>query len=188
MKIRYVFIILILCLLFVWGCFVGGYKAIELFDNKASVKQLDLYKLKDDEKIQDKFIINNREYVITQYKEKNKPYTQHNILLKFEDKYYSLEEIKECDMNSYLKDNDLYVHCIGKNGNISKYTFIDINVEISDLDLNYISTPNISQEHIKIDMVGKNNIYLSSIKVNDEIAEGERVKCSLENNTCSYMK
>jgi len=188
MKIRYVFLILILCLLFVWGCFVGGYRFIELFDNKASVKQLDKYKLIDGEKISDKFVINNREYVITNYKEENKPYTQHNVLLKFEDQYYSLEEVKECDMNSYLKDNALYVHCIGKKGNILKLTFIDINVERTELDLNYINTPNISQEQIKIDLVGKDNIYLSSVKVNDEIEEGERVKCSLENNTCSYMK
>ena len=188
MKIRYVLIILILCLLFVWGCFVGGYKVIELVDHKASVKQLDKYKLIDGEKVSDKFTINNREYIITTYKEENKEYYDHNILLKFEDEYYSLEEIRECDMNSYLKDNALYVHCIGKKGNVLKYTFIDIEVERTELDLNYINTPNIKQENIKIDLVGKDNIYLSSIKVNDEIAEGERVKCSLENNTCSYMK
>ena len=188
MKIRYVFIILILCLLFVWGCFVGGYRFIETFDNKASIKTLDKYKLSDNEKIQDSFIINNREYIITTYKEENKEYSQHNILLKYEDQYYSLEEISECNMNSYLKDNALYVHCIGKKGNVTKYTFIDINVEKTELDLNYINTPNISQEQIKIDLVGKDNIYLSSVKVKDDVAEGERVKCSLENNSCSYLK
>ena len=180
MKIRYVFIILILCLLFVWGCFVGGYRVIELFDNKASVKQLDKYDLIDGEKVLDKFVINNREYVITQYTVEGKDYSQ--------DQYYSLEEINECDMNSYLKDNALYVHCIGKKGNILKYTFIDINVDRTELDLNYINTPNIKQENIKIDLVGKDNIYLSSEKVNGEEELGERVKCSLENNSCSYMK
>ena len=189
MKVRYVLIILILCLLFVWGCFVGGYKFIETFDNKASVKTLDKYKLSDGEKIQDKFIINNREYVVTTYKDEKKPYSQHNILLKYEDQYYSLDQIPECDMSSYLSDNNLYVHCIGKKGNILKYTFIDINVDKTELDLNYINTPNISQEHIIIDLVGKKNIYLSSsVKVDENVSEGERVKCSLENNTCSYMK
>ena len=56
------------------------------------------------------------------------------------------------------------------------------------MDLNYIHTPNIDQKNIKIDLVGNKNIYLSSSKVDENVEDGSLVKCSLKNNTCSYMK
>lgn len=90
-------------------------------------------------------------------------------------------------MYSYIKNNELYIHCIGKYGDIIKYTLNKKNIKKEILKFNYENTPNISQLHIIIDNIDDEYIYLSSVvKINDNIDEGENVKCSLQTKICIY--
>jgi len=145
------------------------------------------YTLLPDEEIQNEIIYKNYKYIITKYYDNTTSYSHHNILLKNNNKYYILETLNSCDMNSYIKNNEIYIHCIGKYGDIIKYTLNNKNIKKEILKFSYKNTPNISQLHIIIDKVDDEYIYLSStVKINDNIAEGETVKCSLKNKICLY--
>ena len=103
-------------------------------------------------------------------------------------KYIEENEIcKNTDKSSIIKDDVLYVHCIGEEGNILKFTINNGKVGKEVINLNYTNTPNISQLHIQIDDVDEDYIYLkSAVKNNDSIKEGEFVKCLLSSKCCEY--
>lgn len=153
------------------------------------IDSLEKYELYSKEKIEKHFKYKNKEYILTTYHKEDDTYASNNILLKDGNNYILLDEIKLCDMSYYVLDNNIYVHCIGKEGNILKYTVDGYSIENEVLKLDYSKTPNISQIHINIDKVDNEYIYLkSSVKVDDKIKEGEHVKCSLNNNKCEYYK
>jgi CRISPR/Cas system CMR-associated protein Cmr5 small subunit len=90
-------------------------------------------------------------------------------------------------MSYYIKNNEIYIHCIGKKGDILKYTIDDYKLEKDIMELDYKDAPNISQIHILIDGADNDYIYLrSNVKNNDSIKEGEFVKCLLSTKKCEY--
>lgn len=117
-----------------------------------------------------------------------------NLLLKDKNDYYILESIKKCDTdddgsNLYIKDNELYIHCIGKDGVIDKYLINDLNIKKETINFNFKNTPNISQLHMGIDNVDNEYIYLSSpFKVDNTIKDEPKVKCSFKDRKCSYIE
>ena len=152
-----------------------------------NLSKLEEYNLLSDEAITAEFKIKNKTYVLTTYQNSNTSYAYNNLLLKYKDNYYLLERIDKCDMSYLVEDNNIYIHCIGKKGDILKYTINGENVKNEVLEFNYKNTPNISQIHIVIDKVDNEYLYLkSAVKKDDSIKEGEHIKCSLSNKICKY--
>lgn len=185
MRKAFLFIILFI---FIFPIFV--FYLIFYFDEKSSIEKLEKYNFKKREEKLKSMHYKKREYVITMYYDETL-HTNLNILFMKKDKFYLLEHIEKCDIsrdhsNMYIKNNNIYIHCIGQVGNILEYKIDDFNVEKDIRYLNYKSTPNISQLHIGIDKVNNKYIYLSSLKIDDSKEEGGRVKCNLSNNKCSY--
>ena len=148
---------------------------------------LEKYQLLEKEKIKTNFKYKKKEYVLTSYYNDKDSYATNNLLLKKNNNYYHLTKIEKCDMDYFIKDNNIYIHCIGKEGNILKYSVNGEEVFMDILDFDYTKTPNISQIHITIDNVDKNYIYLkSNVKMDDSIEEGMQVKCSFDNKECEY--
>lgn len=184
-----ILITFVLIVLFTFGI----YKGIEYLDYKSSISNLEKYTFSSNEKIVKSFKYNKYNYLLTMYYDDTSSWSHLNLLLLDNEEYYLLKNIQKCDSsvegrNLYLKDNEIYVHCIGKMGDIDKYTLDKINVKKETFNFNYDDTPNISQLHINIDKVDDNYIYLYSFKVDSLIKEGEKVKCSLKNNTCEYYQ
>ena len=184
-----ILITFVLIVLFTFGI----YKGIEYLDYKSSISNLEKYTFSSNEKIVKSFKYNKYNYLLTMYYDDTSSWSHLNLLLLDNEEYYLLKNIQKCDSsvegrNLYLKDNEIYVHCIGKKGDIDKYTLDKINVKKETFNFNYDDTPNISQLHINIDKVDDNYIYLYSFKVDSLIKEGEKVKCSLKNNTCEYYQ
>ena len=145
------------------------------------------YKLLDNEKVQTSFKYRSKEYVLTSYYDDKNTYADNNILLKDNKYYYYIDKIEKCDMSYYINKNNIYIHCIGKEGNILKYSINDKETELEILDFDYTNTPNISQIHIQVDKVDKEYVYLkSAVKMDDSINEGEKVKCSIDSKICEY--
>ncbi len=160
---------------------------IVYFVSKNEYKGLEVYSLRDKEDVVKKFNYKNRDYILTTYHNDLDTYASNNILIKDHNKYYLLGEVNKCDMSYYLKDNNIYIHCIGKKGEILKYTINGTKLEKEIINLDYTNTPNISQIHIMIDKVDKDNIYLiSNVKNKENIKNGENVICSLKTNECYY--
>ena len=89
----------------------------------------------------------------------------------------------------YVKDNELYLHCIGKMKVIDKYVVNDFEVDKSTISFNFDDTPNISQLHMGIDSVDNKYIYLStSFKVDNTVKDKPKVKCSFSSKKCSYVE
>ncbi len=180
--------VLILVLLFVFLT----YRLIEFLDYKSSLSNLKKHIFTENEKTIKEFKYDKKNYMISKYYDDPYPWSQLNLLLKDGQTYYILENIKNCSTvddasNLYLKDNVIYIHCIGKEGIIDKYTIDGLNIEKKLLNFDFKSTPNISQLHIGIDDVDDEYIYLSSpFKVNATIADDPKVKCSFENKICRY--
>ena len=163
------------------------YKFVSYLNLNFTLSKLKEYKLKNDEKVNTEFKYNSYDYVITNYSSNVSSHDNNNILLKYKNKYYHLESIDKCDMNSYIFDNILYVHCIGYEGNIKKYIINKSSIKSSNIKLDYTDTPNISQLHIVIDNIDSKYIYLSSsVKIDDSKKEGNKVKCSLNSRKCKY--
>lgn len=170
---------------------IGSYKLIEFLDFKSSISNLEKHTLLSNEKIVKKFEYNGNDYAISMYHDDSSSWSHLNLFLKYNKEYYVLKNIKKCDTvedanNLYILNNEIYIHCIGKIGNISKYSINDFNVEEEVLEFNYNETPNISQLHMGIDTIDNNYIYLSSFRLDNTIKNGERVKCSFENKKCIY--
>ncbi len=155
---------------------------------RSEITKVDKYELLKNEKIVEKFTYNKYHYVVTTYNEKDKKYASNNFLVRYNGKYYYLDTFTDCDMSVYAKDNNLYVHCIGYDGNIVKFRFFGTRVFNEVLEFNYIKTPNINQRNITVVKVTDKYIYLKSEKKDDSVKEGNKVKCSLETFGCVYTK
>ena len=151
------------------------------------LSKLEKYKLLSNEVIETEFKVKNKKYVLTTYYDEQSSYGNNNLLIKKNNKYYLLEKIDNCDMNYYIKDSNIYIHCIGTKGNIMKYNIDGINVDYEFLTFNYTKTPNISQIHMTIDKIDNKYIYLKSVvKVDASLKEGNSIKCSLSTKDCEY--
>lgn len=102
-----------------------GYTVVIL--NNSNLKK-EKYTLLPNEEIENEIIYKNYKYVITKYYDNTTSFSHHNILLNNNNYYYILESLNSCDMYSYIKNNEIYIHCIGKYGDIIKYT---LNKKIS---------------------------------------------------------
>ena len=182
MKKKYILIaFLIIILVFVM------YKLIEVILFNQEISKLKEYKLKDGEKINIEFKYKKYNYLITNYNDTISSYYNNSILLKIKKKYYLLGSIKKCDMNSFIDNNKIYVHCIGKNGNINRYIINDTKINKDTIKLDYSDTPNISQIHLKIDNIDNKYIYLSSnVKMDDKVKEGNKIRCLMNSKKCKY--
>ena len=169
----------------------GIYKGIEYLDYKSSISNLEKYTFSSNEEIVKSFRYDKYNYLLTMYYDDTSSWSHLNLLLIDNKEYYLLKNIQKCDFdvegrNLYLKDNKFYIHCIGKMGDIDKYTLDKINVKKETFNFNYDNASNISQLHITIDKVDDENIYLvSPIDVNGDVKD-IKVKCYLNNNICNY--
>ena len=151
------------------------------------LSKLDKYTLLSDETIIQEFKLKNKKYVLTTYYNSESTYSYNNLLLNDKDSYYFLEKIDKCDMSYLIKDNEIYIHCIGKKGDILRYTIDGVNVKNEILNFSYKNTPNISQIHITVNKIDNGYIYLKSVvKMDDSVKDGEYVKCSLSSKVCEY--
>ncbi len=168
------------------------YQLIKYLDYKCSLSSLEKYIFADNEIVIKSLEYNNKNYVISRYYDDSSSWSHLHLLLKSNDNYYILENIKKCDTvddgsNLYVKDNAIYIHCIGSSGIIDKYLLNDFEVVKETLTFNFENTPNISQLHIGIDNVDDNYIYLSSpFKVDNTIKDNPNVKCSFKDKNCVY--
>ena len=170
------------------------YQLINFFDYKSSLSNLEKYVFVNNEKIIKSFEYNNKNYIISRYYNNSSSWSHLNLLLKNKDNYYILKNIKNCDTidegsNLYVKNNVIYIHCIGKEGTIDKYSINDFDVNEENINFNFENTPNISKLHILIDKVDDNYIYLSSpFKVDNSVVDKPNVKCSFKDKKCDYVK
>ena len=170
------------------------YQLIKLLDYKSSLSNLEKYAFINNEKIIKKLEYNNKKYIISRYYDNSSSWSHLNLLLKNKDNYYILKNIKNCDAvdggsNLYVKDNVIYIHCIGKEETIDKYSINDLDVDEETINFNFENTPNISKLHILIDKVDDNYIYLSSpFKVDNNVTDKPNVKCSFKDKKCNYVK
>ena len=185
-KIFLIMLILIIILL--------TYKLINYIDHKSSLSGLNEYMFTENEITIKTFKYNGKNYVISRYYDNSSSWSHLNLLLKDNNSYYVLENITKCDTldnggNLYLKDNELYIHCIGTNGFIHKYLINDLYIEKEIINFDFTNTPNISQLHIGIDKIDNNYIYLSSpFKVDNRDKNEPKVKCSFKNKECGYIQ
>lgn len=170
--------------------FLGVYYTFNTIIMNGEIAKIEKYEFVKGEKIDKEFTYNKYHYVLTNYKEEGKDYNSNNFLVKYKGKYYYMDSFTDCDMSSYVKDNFIYAHCIGYTGNIVKFKFYGTKVFNEVLEFNYNDTPNISQRHITVDKVTDKYIYLkSTVKKDESIKEGEKVKCAFINgNKCVYVK
>ena len=170
------------------------YQLIKFFDYKGSLSNLEKYVFVNNETIIKKLEYNNKNYIISRYYDNSSSWSHLNLLLKNKDNYYILKNIKNCDTvddgsNLYVKDNVIYIHCIGKEGTIDKYSINDLYAAKESINFNFENTPNISKLHILIDKVDDNYIYLSSpFKVDNNLVDKPNVKCSFKDKKCNYIK
>lgn len=187
-KIILILIIIILIPLFIFT----AYKFIEYIDYRSSLSNLEKYKLTKNEKIIKNFEYTNKNYVISRYYNNSSSWSHLNLLLKDKNDYYVLKNITSCDTddsgdNLFIKDNEIYIHCIGKGGIIDKYLINDFIIEKETINFDFKNTPNISQLHMSIDNIDDKYIYLSSpFKVDNTIKDDPNVKCSFEDRKCIY--
>lgn len=163
------------------------YKAIDTLAYNSRKSHLEKYTLKENEQQLKNIKYENQEYILTNYQVEDQSYPNINILFKDKKNYYLLKEIKSCDASVkdksiYIKDNEIYIHCIGKKGNINKYTINEFNILEETLLLNYKNVPAISELHVTIKKVDTNNIYINSL--------GTKAKCSFRNYSykCEYYE
>lgn len=166
---------------------IGIYQLIKYIDYKSRIDNLNKYSLNSDETIHKEFSYKNNDYVITNYNDNHSSYYSHNILLKDSNKYYLLDTLNKCDISDYLDNNEYYINCIGKKGSIIKYTFNGTSVKKDIINLNYKNTSNTNQRYLTIDNVDNSYIYMhSNMKNDDNIKEGNSIKCNLSTRICEY--
>ena len=112
------------------------------------------------------------------------------IFYKQKDQYYLIEQINQCtfsDNNFYINKDKIYIHCYYNPDTILEYTINKLNLKKKVYHLNFDEVPNISKLHLQFDAVVDDYFYLySTVKNNDLIKEGNRIKCLMKNNTCIY--
>ena len=186
------FLTLLSIITFIILCSLGAYKLVEFVYYKSSISNLKKYTFASNEKIVKTFEYNENNYVISMYYNDTSSWSHLGLLLKVKQNYYLLEDIKKCDTiedgyNLYVLNNEIYIHCIGKEGNVDKYSIDNFYVKKETLNFYYKDTPNISQLHMGIDKVDNDFVYLSSpFKVDNTINDKPRVKCSFKDKKCSY--
>ncbi len=190
MKKKNLIIVTLLILMFLF--IFGSYKLIEFLDFKSSISNLEEYNMiPENERLTYKQVTHKKnKYLLVGFKGNNPTYADNVILLEKNSKYYVLEKITNCDIGNetaYFKDGSFYIHCTGRKANIIQYELDNKEVKKSYIELNYKDVPNISQLHLFVNNVDDEYIYLFSyVKNDDTIAEGQKVKCSLENKKCMY--
>lgn len=180
--------LIIICLILLIP--ISTYFLIDYLNNQSMINTLKKYTIKDDEKIINEFTYDNKNYLITTYHVEDQTYTNVNILLKQKSDRLLIDTIRECDSsesNNYVLDNKIYIHCIGKGGDIKVYTLDNYKLTHNILDLNYSKTPNLSQLHLLIDKVDKEYIYLYSYVTLDN-TKPYKIKCSLNTKKCEYIE
>ena len=186
MKKKNIIILIILLPLFIFTI----YKLIILF----KFNNLENYNFIDNEIVIKEINYNNKNYIISRYYNNSSSWSNLNILLNSNNTYYILKNIEKCDTldngsNIYIKDNEIYIHCIGKEDIINKYTINNLKVNDETIKFNFKNTPNISKLHMIIDNVDSEYIYLSSsFKVDNTIKDEPKVKCSFKDKECNYIK
>jgi len=189
MKKNLIIIVVSVFSFFLFAIFV--YLLIDMNVENDIVAKLEKYNLKEEEKIIEEFTYDEINYKISMYHDDTSAWSHVNILTKNNNDFYILKNIKKCDTsedasNIYIYNDTIYIHCIGKKGNILEYKLNKYKIEENVRYLNYNNTVNISQIHLTIDKVDDEYIYLSSIKIDNTLKDGNKVKCSLSNNICSY--
>lgn len=138
------------------------------------------YKLIDNEEVLMDLNYNNYNYIITKYYDNTSSWSHINFLLKENNKYYLLKNIKKCDVEkNHVKsmNNQLYVHCVGKNDNtIDKYIFDKLNIKYEKLLFN-MDKAYVSNVHFIIESVNDDYIYISD-------ALEMEAKCSFKTRKC----
>lgn len=186
MKKKNIIILIILLPLFIFTI----YKLIILF----KFNNLEKYNFIDNEIVIKEIKYNNKNYIISRYYNNSSSWSNLNILLNSNNAYYILKNIEKCDTldngsNIYIKDNEFYIHCIGKENIINKYTINNLKVNDETIKFNFKNAPNISTLHMIIDNVDSEYIYLSSsFKVDNTIKDESKVKCSFKDKECNYIK
>lgn len=180
----------IFLIIFITSLFcISIYNLFAFLDYHSQLASKEKYTFKQNEKIETKFKYHNQTYIITNYYDDTTA-AGHTFLLKDNNTYYKLNELKYCNFETdyiYINDNKIYIHCIGQKGNVIQYTINNLELEQQTWEFNYKNTPNISQLHIVVDKADNNYIYLSSaFKVDNNDPNEPRVKCSLKNNLCNY--
>lgn len=151
------------------------------------LSKLTKYTFISNEEIRKEFNINKRHYLLTTYYNDSSTYGFNNILYEKNHEYYLLDVIEKCDMTYYIINNEIYIHCSGKKGDIIKYTINKYDVDKEVLQFNYSNTSNTSQLHLVVEGIDSEYIYLKSyLKIDESIDEGEYVKCSLTSRMCEY--
>ena len=177
-------IILIIIIVFIL-VIIGIYQLINYIDYKSRIDKFNKYSLISDETIYKEFSYKNNDYVITNYNDNKSSYYSHHILFKDNSEYYLLDTLNKCDISDYLDNNEYYVHCIGKKGYIIKYTFNSTSIKKDIINLNYKNTPNTNQRYLTINNVDNSYIYMhSNIKNDDNIKEGNSIKCNINTRVC----
>lgn len=162
----------------------GIYQFIDWLIYQESFSQLPIHAITENEKIIRTFDYDGFHYMITKYYDDTSSWSHLNILLQNQDHYYLLQNIMQCDTlnqgeNLYIKDNQLYIHCIGKPGNIDQYSFDGVEVKHNVLNFDYENTPDISEIHLIIDGIDSDFIYLSA---------NQKIKCYLKDKSCQYVR
>lgn len=169
---------------------ISSYYLVKYLNHQSLINNLEKYTILDNEKIINEFTYNNNNYLITMYYDDTSTYSHINILLKQKSERLLIDTIKECDSsesNTYVLNNKIYIHCIGKSGNIDIYTLDKYKLTHDTLKLDYSKTPNLSQLHLLIKKVDKNNLYLYSYITIDNKKEN-KIKCSLKTKKCEYLE
>lgn len=183
------FLLVVLFMILLFGIvFCGGYFLLSFIVENEKIGKLEKYELASGEKILEEFNYDGRKYAVSSYL--NDSSILH-ILLRTKGNFYILETVGECSCsddgrNIYVKDNIIYVHCIGYR-EIFEFKVDDVTVEKATRKFNFDDTSNFSQLHMGIDKVDDDYIYFSSFLL-DTTEEGEdKVKCSFDDKVCSYI-
>ena len=190
MKKFLVFIFILVLFVVVFG---AGFYLLDYIVTGEKLSNLEEHEIskKEEEKIIKEFQYNDMDFVISKYYDDTSAWSHLRIMRKARGNYYILQDVKKCDVlengeNIFVKDKNIYVHCIGKEEEIGIYKVDGFSVSEKLVNYNFKKTPNISLLHMKVDKVDDKYIYLSSEKVDLAIDEGEHVKCPLDGYVCSY--
>lgn len=190
MKKFLVFIFMVVLFVVVFG---AGFYLLDYIVTSEKLSNLEEHEISkdEDESIVKEFQYDNMDFVVSRYYDDTSAWSNLRIMRKVRGKYYILQDVNKCDViedgdNIFVKNRNIYVHCIGKEEEIGIYTVSDFSVSEKLVNYNFSKTPNISLLHMKVDDVDDKYIYLSSEKVDLTIDEGDRVKCPLDGYVCSY--
>ena len=180
------FISLAIVVLLLLGIYIACYEGIEYLDYKTKKDDLEKFEVGDGDFYLKNFSIGTIKYGILKDNDKNI-----NIVLKDKNNILLMETVKQCDTvdgeGIGIHKNKIYIHCLGTDREIIEFEILKASIFKSTRQLNYEKTPNVSGMHLLIEKADKKYLYLySNVKKNESIAEGDKIKCSLENNQCIY--